>query len=235
MKTVSIMQPYFFPYIGYWQLINSADTFVIYDDVQFIKSGWINRNRILTKSGVQFINLPVKGIGSSKLITDIDIDDDATRWRKLSTKIKMTYSGCSSFKEVEEIVDGIIDYRTPKAADYLDTLIRTIARELSINTEILRSSELNLDTGLKGEERVIGVCRLLEADRYINMIGGVDLYNPQHFLNYGIEIKFLKPAIYCYPQYNDVFVPSLSIIDVMMFNGIQNTKKMLEGFELVNK
>ena len=231
---LGIMQPYFFPYIGYWQLLNEVDVYVIYDDVNFIKGGWINRNRILVNGKPTYFNVQMKGASPFKKINEVEVSDDAVFKRKLLSTLKMSYSKAPYFEQIYPIIENIINNKESSLSRYLEYSIRTIANYLDMNTKIIVSSNIEKNNELKGKEKVIHICNILGATDYINAIGAQEMYDYESFDENGIQLNFLKTNDIIYRQYSDEFVPYLSIIDVLMFNSKEEVKNLLNQFELVN-
>ena len=227
---VGIMQPYFFPYIGYFQLINSVDTFVIYDDVNYIKQGWINRNKMLLKNKEHLFTLNLANASSFKLINEIEIKNNNG---KLLKTIDQTYKKAPFFHESFAVVEEILTFKEAKLADFLENSIRKLTSILCIQTNIVVSSNVEKDISKKGIDKVIDICKALNASIYINAIGGQDLYSKEAFAQNQINLKFIKSHPINYPQFNNEFVPWLSIIDFMMFNSKNEIKKMLNEYELI--
>ncbi|MFZ1603036.1 MAG: WbqC family protein [Leptotrichiaceae bacterium] len=229
---IGIMQPYFFPYIGYWQLINAVDKYVIYDDVNYIKGGWINRNRILINDKPSFINLKMNGSSPNKLIKEIHVSND-NRWKnKLLKSIELSYRKAPFFEMSFPIIEEIINHDEVNLSLYLENLIKRIAEYLEMNTEFVLSSNIEKDNSLKGQDKVIEICKSLGAKEYYNAIGGVELYSAENFNSYGIELKFLRTEYIEYKQFKNDFSPYLSIIDVMMFNSKEEIMNILDMYSL---
>ncbi|WP_283408920.1 WbqC family protein [Anoxynatronum buryatiense] len=224
---VAIMQPYFFPYIGYWQLINAVDVFVIYDDVQFIKGGWINRNYILLNGTKTRINLPLIKASSNKNISEIEISNERIRYKKLLKTIEQAYSKTPYFRAVYPLLEQVILYDEKNLAKYLRFLLEVISKFLDMETNFIYSSDIAQEQELKGQERVLNICNTLNASMYINAIGGKDLYSAKFFNDYNIKLNFLKSEEIPYNQMSNSFVPWLSIIDVLMNNSIYEVKKQI--------
>ncbi|MDR1134942.1 MAG: WbqC family protein [Clostridiales Family XIII bacterium] len=227
---LAIMQPYFLPYIGYWQLIYAVDKFVIYDDVNYIKGGWINRNNILAGSKKQLFTIKLKGASSFKLINQTDILDDFIKFRKT---IQTNYAKAPYFSRVMKLVTEILDFDGENLAAFLRNSIELVAEYVGINTELLISSDIKKDPTLKAQDRVIDICTGLGAAEYYNAIGGTGLYSPEDFRAKGIDLKFMKTSFTPYKQFKNEFVPGLSIIDIMMFNDVEAIQKMLGEYTLV--
>lgn len=230
---LGIMQPYFFPYIGYWQLINAVDKYVMYDDVNFIKGGWINRNRILINGEAKMINVQMHGASSNKLINEVGLLENKVYDKKLLKTIESCYKKAPYFEKVFPIIKDIITQNKKKLAKYLENSIKKICKYLDINTQLIVSSSLNKNNDLKGQDKVIEICKILKADEYYNAIGGQELYCYDDFVAKNIKLSFLKTGMVEYNQFNNEFVSNLSIIDVMMFNSVEDIKEMLGHYELL--
>lgn len=229
---IGIMQPYFFPYLGYWQLINAVDKYVVYDDVSYIKGGWISRNNILLNGNRHLITLPLEHPSSFRNINEINITSAETQRNKLIKTIESAYRKAPYFDIIMPMVEDLV-IRSKTISELNYTSILLVNRYLNIDTEILLSSELDKKSDLKGQEKVIHITKLLKGDTYINAIGGKELYSPKEFSDSGIELLFLKMGDVGYKQYSNIFVPNLSIIDVLMFNSCEEVRYMLDDFSLV--
>ena len=227
---VGIMQPYFLPYLGYWQLINAVDKYVIYDDVQFIKGGWINRNNILINGQKQLFNLFLSGASPNKLINEIAVEDNQT---KLIRTIELNYKKAPMFQQVFPLFLHIMEHSDKNLAKFIGNSIVEISKYLSIQTEFIYSSTLDKDNTLRAQDKVLDICKLLNAIKYINAIGGADLYSKESFANNGIQLSFLESKILPYKQLNSEFVPYLSILDILMFNSQERVKTMLDNYKLL--
>lgn len=166
---LGIMQPYFLPYIGYFQLIKAVDKYVIYDDVNYIKKGWINRNNILCNGQAHLFSISLRGASQNKLINEIEISDDFSKFRKM---IELSYRKAPYFEEVFKLLNSIIDYPNKNLSLFLANSIKEICKYLSIDTEIIFSSEIEKNNDLKGQEKILEICKILQAKTYINAIGG---------------------------------------------------------------
>ena len=230
---IGIMQPYFFPYIGYWQLLNAVDKYVIYDDVNYIKGGWINRNRILINKEAKYFNVKLNGASPNKLINEVEISNDNIWQKKLLKTVEENYKKAPFFKEVFPIIEKIIENDEKNLAKYLEFSIKEICKYLDIKTELILSSDLKKDNSLKGKDKVIAICKELKGIEYYNAIGGQELYSFEEFKSNGIELKFLKTEEINYQQFSNEFVPYLSSLDVMMFNSKEKVKEFLNNYSLV--
>ena len=228
---IGIMQPYLFPYIGYYQLIKAVDTFVIYDDVNFIKQGWINRNRILVNGSEHMFNIILKGGSSSnKKINEIEIEGNHS---KLLRTIEQSYKKSPYFSEVYPLITNILTYEEPNMAKFLRYSLNMVMEHLKINTRVLVSSEIEKNNSLKGADKGIDICKQLKATNYINAIGGQELYSKEIFAENGLILNFIESKPIVYPQFKNQFIPWLSIIDVMMFNSVEKIQEMLDNYELI--
>lgn len=228
--TVGIMQPYFLPYIGYWQLINAVDKYVIYDDVNFINKSWINRNNILLNGNKHQINLLLTEASQNKLINQVAIQDNQT---KLIRTIEMNYKKAPMFQQVFPLFLHIMEHSDKNLAKFIGNSIVEISKYLSIETEFIYSSTIDKDNTLRAQDKILNICKLLNANKYVNAIGGADLYSKDDFNKVGIELSFLETKIEPYKQFKNEFVPYLSILDVLMFNSIEEIKSRLNKYELL--
>lgn len=223
------MQPYIFPYIGYFQLINAVDKFVIYDNIQFTKKGWINRNRLLLNGKDEYFTLPLKSDSDFLNVKERELSKDWLKEKnKTLNKIKENYKKAPYFKEVYNLVESNFNFESLNLFDFILNALKNTLNYLFIKTEIVISSTLAINHNLKAEEKVIAICKALNAETYLNPIGGIELYNKEHFLNEGIKLNFIKANNCIYKQLNNEFIPFLSIIDVMMFNSKEEIKRMIE-------
>ncbi len=230
---VAIMQPYFLPYIGYFQLIGSVDLFIIYDNIKYTKKGWINRNRFL-RNGADFVfTVPLRKDSDSLDVKDRAVARDFDR-SKLVNQLREAYGRAPHFHEAFPVVEKSIMSPLENLFEYIHGSVVEVCRYLGIGTRIVASSSIAIDPALKAEDRVLGLCKVVGASVYVNAIGGQKLYSREQFEALGIELKFLKSHAITYPQFGEPFVPWLSIIDVMMFNSVAKIREFLEtGYELV--
>ncbi len=231
---IGIMQPYFFPYIGYWQLICSVDQFVIYDNIKFTKNSWIRRNRILLDNKDKMITLPIKKDSDYLDIRERKLSENYQIERiKILNQIRMAYNKAPYFDVIFPLIKNCLLRESNNLFEFIHYTINKIIDFLNIDTKVVISSELKIDHNLKSKERVIEICHKLGSNKYINSIGGINLYDKEEFKNKEIELFFLKTRLIEYPQFNRNFVPNLSIIDVLMFNDKSKVKQMLFEYELI--
>ena len=227
---LGIMQPYFLPYIGYFQLMKAVDNYVIADNLNYIKQGWINRNNLLMNGTGFMFQLAVVGASQNKLINEIFVADDQS---KLLRTIEINYRKAPFFADVFPIMESILQYEDKNLARYLGNSLVRIAEYLRFDTEFSYMSDLKRDTSLKAQDMVINVCTIMEATDYINAIGGMELYDKKIFKENGIDLFFLKTKSIEYTQFKNSFVPNLSMLDVLMFNSVEQIDKLLLQHELV--
>ena len=232
---LGIMQPYFFPYIGYWQLMNYVDTYVVYDDVNFIKGGWINRNRILLNGQIRYVNLPMKGISPNKRILEVTVNDSKKEIEHTLNVIKEAYKKAPYFADTFQLINEVFKSEETSASGFIFDSFRVICKYLGITTKLVLSSDISKEASLSGENRVIDICEKLGADEYINPIGGLNLYDWKHFKSKNIELAFIRMKDIEYPQFGSEFVPNLSVIDAMMFNSRENVRKMLNEYNIIRR
>ncbi|MDT4291374.1 WbqC family protein [Methylomonas sp. MO1] len=233
MKSLAVMQPYFFPYIGYWQLMHAVDRFVIYDDVNYITRGWINRNRLLINGKPNYITVPLNRASQNKHICEIQML--SSNWRnKILKSIEITYKKSPFYCEVFPIIDRIIRYKTDSLSDYLRNQLETLASFLSIKTEFRLSSLSHKNNALSGQERILDICKREGVTTYINLQGGQDLYDIEAFRAADIDLRIIVMKPFTYKQRSIGFTPSLSIIDVLMEVGPVDTKNHLNAVHLIS-
>lgn len=230
---VGIMQPYFMPYIGYWQLMNVVDKYIIYDDVNFIRGGWINRNRILIDNQPKYFNIPMIGASQNKLINEVEVNTDQKLIKKNLRTIESAYKKAPYFDNVYPLLERIINCKKKVISEYIENSFIILCNYLDITTELIMSSSLNKNNNLKAQNKILDICRLLKCTEYYNSIGGKKLYSYNDFLKNGIELKFLETKYIEYRQFNNDFQSNLSIIDVMMFNSKKEINDMLLKYNLV--
>lgn len=230
-KSLAIMQPYFFPYIGYFQLINAVDEFVFYDDVNFIKQGWINRNKILINDTEIFFTVPLRKASSFSLIKDTEIHPILFgKWKKKFLKsIEQAYKKAPYYEAVFPIVEDILYEEISTMSELAIKSVEETTRYLDMKTTFLISSEQFSETKNLGRTpRLKEICRRQKAEKYVNLIGGKELYDVIDFASDNIQLSFLKPKIKEYPQKSNGFVGGLSILDVLMNNSSQEVKRLLQ-------
>lgn len=227
---IAIMQPYFFPYIGYFQLIKSADTFVVYDDVNYIKQGWISKNRILLNGAASPFTLILNGAGSFAKINEVNVGNNGD---KLLKTITHAYGKAPYFKQVFPIIENILMQEEKNLAKYLAHSLIKISSYLELPTKIIISSAIEKNNDLKGQDKVIEICKKLNAKEYINAIGGTELYSKEEFKKHDMDLKFIETSPVVYKQFNNEFVPWLSIIDLLMHNSLNEMKEHLNKYQLI--
>lgn len=252
MMKLAVMQPYFFPYLGYFQLIKAVDKFIIYDKVAYIKKGWVNRNRIGVVNDLdRMVVVPVQNASSNKLIQDVKIDNSQNWAAKILQLIYFNYKKSAYFDEVYPLIEGLLSKEydciaeinaatTIGVAGFLDmptTIVSDTSDFTDMETHLEDGSYCEFFNGVAVPERktarVIEICRKEKASTYVNPIGGTELYDKEVFRNYGVNLEFVKMRNVVYPQFTKEFVAGLSIIDVLFQNGKEKTKQLLDEFDLV--
>jgi hypothetical protein len=250
---LAMMQPYFFPYLGYFQLINAVDKYILYDNVYFTKNGWINRNRILEKNkGEILITMPLKNKSHLKKIYEVLIDDSQPWRKKVLKSLQNNYNKAPMFHAAFPLLEYLISYNTDNLSEYNINSIKEICNYLEIKTEIItdRKKYLSIEDNLKETtnekilsetdetinsktKRILDVCSYEKADIYINAIGGKELYSKEIFSQNYIELFFIQSSQTYYKQYENEFIPWLSIIDVLMFNPREHIRHLLNEYTLL--
>lgn len=218
------------PYIGYFQTMAAVDTYVVYDDVQYIKGGWVNHNFLLIGGKKQMFSIQLRGASPNKLFNEVEIGDN---FKKLSHTLQLNYSKAPFYSEIMPLLEGIFSYEDRNLARFLWHSYREMFEYLGIGTNIILSSSIQKDNTLRGKEKVLAVCKTLGADIYFNAIGGQELYDKAEFAVNGVDLHFVKTNDLKYQQFNSEFEPGLSFIDVLMFNGKESTRELLKKYTLV--
>jgi hypothetical protein len=226
------MQPYFLPYIGYFQLIQSVDRFVVYDNIKYTKKGWINRNRFLQNGRAADFTLPLKKGSDFLDVRDRFLSPDFNK-SKLLQQIKEAYRKAPCFSETFALFENVLMNPQTNLFLYIYDSLREICRTLRVSTPILISSQADIDHSLKSQDKVIALCQHLGTDVYVNAIGGQELYSREAFDSKGIALRFIRSRPIVYPQFQNEFVPWLSILDVMMFNPVETILPMLRECDVI--
>lgn len=230
----AIMQPYFMPYLGYFQLIHAVDVFVLMDDVNFIKKGYIHRNSILHRGNAQRFVLPVEGMSQNKLILDLSFQLEEKTIKKLLSTMTQSYQKAPYFSQVFPLLEKMFWFPEKKLTPFIKHSLSLVMDYVGISTKVVVSSTLDKDHDKMRMDRLVEICNVFGADTYINPIGGRELYKPEDFSKENIGLYFLelkKTAIY--PQFGEKFVPSLSMIDVLMFCSPEEIVALLEEYNLM--
>jgi len=230
---IAIMQPYVFPYIGYFQLLKAVDKFIVYDDVTFIKGGWINRNRILLNGQPFLFTVPLTNVSSNNLIGETLISNKGQWNIKLLKTIEQAYKKAPHFEGVYHLIKKVISGEETTISTFAVKSLTEIKEYLGIKTIIQPTSKVYNNKHFDAESRLIDICKKENADHYINPKGGTELYSKQNFEAQGIRLNFIQSKPVEYKQLNNAFVPWLSIIDVLMFNSPEQTVHFINQYELV--
>ena len=231
---LAIMQPYFFPYIGYWQLLSAVDRFVIYDDVAFIKGGWVNRNRILINGKPSYITVPLSHASPNKKICDLSLRASPDWRQKMIKSIENTYKRSPHFSEIFSEIVKQLDYQASNLADFLANHLGAMASLLGINIEIVITSRCYENSDLTGQDRVLDICKTEGARAYVNLQGGQVLYDSLSFDDANVDLRFIMTRITTYDQRSAGFLPNLSIIDALMEIGVEGVKQRLVEYDLIS-
>jgi hypothetical protein len=230
---LGIMQPYFFPYIGYFQLIASVDQFIVYDNIKFTKKGWINRNRFLQNGKDAMFSLSLKKDSDSLDICERELSTDFDRI-KLLNQFKEAYNRAPYYSQTFTLLERIVNLEDTNLFRYIHSALVETCKHLGIDTQIKISSTFTINDNLRGQDRVLALSQAAGADIYVNAIGGMALYSKEAFEQKGIALRFLSSKSFVYPQFQETFVPWLSIIDILMFNSVEATRRAVsENMELI--
>lgn len=232
--TLAVMQPYLFPYLGYFQLVEEADRFVLYDDVTYIKQGWINRNRILVNGSAHLFTLPLRKASSFAPIDSIELDPrQFPAWRdKFLRTLQQAYARAPRFATTHALITNVLHTPAERLVDLLRTGIVSVSEHMGIRTTIVPTSRRYANQDLHGQARILDICKQEKASRYVNAAGGANLYARTDFAEQGIELVFLRSRLPTYVQGTPEFVPGLSIIDALMRVSADELRGMLHEFDL---
>lgn len=227
------MQPYFFPYIGYFQLIAAVDLFVVYDNIKYTKKGWINRNRMLQNGKDVMFSLPLKNDSDSLNVRERELAADFN-CDKLLNQFKSAYRCAPYYTQTFPLIELIVRHDDTNLFRFLHHSIIKTCEHFGITTEVRISSGIAIDHGLKNQDKVLALCGAVGASTYVNAIGGMELYSREMFRDKGVDLKFVQSKPFDYAQFGNEFVPWLSIIDVMMFNPLETIQACLTtNYELI--
>jgi hypothetical protein len=233
MKRIAIMQPYFLPYIGYFQLMAEVDLFIVYDNIKYTKKGWINRNRMLQNGKDVMFSLPLKSGSDCLNVCKRELATNFNR-DKLLNQFKGAYRRAPYFAQVFPLIEQIVRHDDTNLFRFLNHAIVRICEYLGITTEIRMASDIAIDHDLKNQDKVLALCGAVGATTYVNASGGKALYSKGAFQEKGIDLKLIQSKQFEYTQLGNTFVPWLSIIDVMMFNSVIDLSEYLaSGYELI--
>ena len=224
---LALMQPYLFPYIGYFQLLAQVDRFVFYDDVNFIKNGWINRNRLLLQGEPRYFTVPLRDASPFRKIRDVEVAAAAGWRRTIRESIRHAYGKAPNFVAVSALVERVLETETTRIGELAKASVRAVADHLALETELVDSSSRYANESLSGAARVLDICSRERASDYYNAPGGRSLYDADEFARHGIALHFVAPEAIEYRQGGAAFVPGLSIIDVLMHNDAAQTRELL--------
>jgi hypothetical protein len=229
LKSIAIMQPYFFPYIGYFQLINYVDVMVIYDNIQYTKKGWVNRNKLIDGDQVYNISIPLKKASSKLNINERHLSYQWPKQKvKIIKKITNSYKKSKYFDNTINLIENIFEFNDQRLDNFLFNSIQSLANSLNIKTKIIRSSEIELNSEiLKGTDRVIEIIKLLKGKRYVNPISGENLYDKKLFNKKGIRLNFIETSFNMIDNDANTINSHLSIIHQMMNISKNDFKKEL--------
>jgi WbqC-like protein family len=219
MTRLAVMQPYFFPYIGYFQLIAAVDLFIVYDNIKYTKKGWINRNRMLQNAKDVMFSLPLKSDSDYLDVYERELAPNFNR-DKLLNQFRGAYRRAPYFAQTFPLIEQVVRYEDMNLFRFLHHSIVKTCGHLGITTGVKTSSGIAIDHGLKNQDKVLALCEAVGATTYVNAIGGIELYSKETFREKGIDLKYIQSRAFEYQQFGDPFVSWLSIIDVMMFNPI---------------
>jgi len=232
--TLAIMQPYLFPYIGYFQLMHAADTFLLLDDVAWINRGWINRNRILVQGQPQYLSFPVAGASQNKTIRELELVTPDGWKSNIEKTLIMAYKKAPQFEVFFPVLRSILYADIRNLSAYIFHSLHTLCQYMQLSVALLPGTGGYANAALKGQDRILDLCRQENASVYVNPPGGASLYEAGRFRHEGVQLLFLQPTLAPYQQRGvSEFVPALSIIDVLMNCEPAQVQQQLTQYQLV--
>jgi hypothetical protein len=226
---LAIMQPYLFPYAGYYSLVASVDKFVFYDDVDFIKGGWINRNRLILSGDVRYFTVPLSGASSNQKINQVGFQSRSQWERKLMASINQSYAKAPYLAQCLELIVDVFDTDATDIATLAKRSVEKVSCYLGLSTEFVQTSARYDNSHLRGADRVVDICIKEKAGVYMNLPGGRALYDSAHFQSSDIVLEFLESPLRAYPQFGEDFVAGLSVLDMLMFNDAVSCRHLIAG------
>jgi hypothetical protein len=233
---LAIMQPYFFPYVGYFSLINQSDQFILFDTPQYIRHGWIDRNRILKPNGEPlYIKVPLIKHNRDTTINNLIINNTENWTEKIFAQLVPYKKKAPNYWKVISLLKDIFKDKTQSMVELNYNSLKKTCEYLEISTPITIWSEMNvkIDKVNAPDEWALNICKALDADVYYNPTGGISFFNKDKYKNAGIKLEFLEVMPTSYQQLSNTFIPFLSIIDVLMFNSISEVNNMLDNYKLL--
>jgi len=227
---VGVMQPYLFPYLGYYQLAYHCDKFVFYDDVNFITRGYINRNNVLSQGKALRFTVPVIKASQNTRINELYFSSDV---RKILATMKHSYQKAPYFSDVFPFIESVLLNSKRNVAEITSQSITKVFDYLDISKKFYMSSQLDYNRDMDAADKLISICEKLKSTNYCNSLGGQVLYSKKYFLNKGVELNFINMGAVTYSQGKHDFINHLSIIDVLMWNSKADVIKLLSKYNLV--
>ncbi len=218
------------PYLGYWQLMAAVDKYVVYDDVNYIKGGWVSRNNILLNGQKYMFTIILKGASPNKIFNEVEIGDDFRKFRKT---LESAYKKAPYYAETMALLEQIFTYEQKDLGHWMLHQFQCVLDYLGIDTELILSSTIEKNNELRAEDKVKHICHLLGVDTYYNAIGGQELYDKDDFKVDGLNLYFVKTDFVPYSQGKNDFVPGLSMIDVLMHNSKEEVLNLLNAYTLI--
>ena len=234
---IAVMQPYIFPYLGYFQLLNAVDRFVFFDDVNFIKKGWIHRNQLLVSGQKHRFSVPLQRASQNRPINETYLHPAGyEQWRNTFLKtVHQNYRQAPCFPATYALLSQVLGRTHETIAELAIDSIESVARYAGLKTDFARSSSLSYDRSQKGQGKIMAICQQQKATAYVNPIGGTELYDATTFASHNVALYFIKSAEVSYPQQGSDFVPHLSMIDVLMFNDVSQINQLLAQYTLITQ
>lgn len=224
---------YFFPYLPYFQLLHAADRFLFLDDVTLIRRGWANRNRVLMAGQPTYLTIPLEGASQNRRVDETKIFEGTDWRRRIRRTVQRCYQRAPFYARGAALLDEVLDTPADSITDLARTSVLRTCQLLGVEVEVARTSQRHPAGDLRGQARMIEICKREGATTYLNAAAGRHLYDRPSFDQAELELRFLQPGSIEYDQRRPGFVPGLSILDVIMFNDLPQIASMLERYQVV--
>ena len=236
MTSIGVMQPYFIPYLGYFQLIQKSDTFVIHDDAQYVKQSWINRNQLFIGQAVGYYTIPVSSHSHDSKINTLNLSNQHKKHvQSMFSRFENSYRTAPFFEEAKTIFAEVLEIESTNFVEYIVRGLSVVATALNLDFKPIMSSSLEIEPSLRGQEKVIAIAKELKADSYINLPGGRSLYSPREFSNKDLQLFFIEPNLPDFDLGNKSRIPRMSIIDRIAYCGLDEICRTVSSASLARE
>jgi hypothetical protein len=232
-QSVAIMQPFFFPYLGYFSLMKHTDNWIVFDDIRYSNQAWGNRNRILKHpEGWAWINVPVKDHKRETFYSNILIQNEINWKRKIINQFEYYKIHAPFYKDVLKIIQEVFSEDFSHLVDLNIHAMKKVCEYLKIDFKYTKFSEMNL--GINSVQHpgqwALEICKAIKSTNYVNPCEGHPIYDKKEYDDAGISLQFIINRVSPYDQKRAEFEARLSIIDVMMWNSVERVNELIDDF-----